>query len=101
LFIWYSKEGYAEFDCQVTIYERVGVGGRIDEVSFECLFQNALREKFTQKGVVFYPFRGMGLPFTGRVEGEVDQVRITAKGQDNNGHRIEKIKEFSVKWEED
>lgn len=101
IFIWHEQEGYAEFDCLVTIYEMVGIGGNIDKLTFKCIFENIIREEFSSTGGHFFGFRYITEPFKGKVDGKVDRVEITAVGRDDNGHRLEKTKNFSVKWEEE
>ena len=97
-FYWYSSEGYAEFDCFVTIYERVGVPASITKVKFYCLYENKVQAEFKDQGGRILAFRSMRLRFRGRVEGKVDQVKITAEGTDGNGHRVYVVKTFLVKW---
>jgi len=97
-FLWYSTEGYAEFDCFVTIYERVGVPATITKVTFDCLYESKVKAEFKDKGGRIPAFRSIRLRFKGKVEGRVDQVKIIAEGTDGNGHRVYVIKTFSVKW---
>jgi len=97
-FYWYSSEGYAELDCFVTIYERVGVPASITKVTFDCLYENKVQAEFKDKGGRIPAFRSMRLRFRGKVEGKVDQAKITAEGTDGNGHRVYVMKTFLVKW---
>jgi len=97
-FYWYSSEGYAEFECFVTIYERVGVSANITKVTFDCLYENKVQAEFTDRGGRILAFSHIRIPFRGQVEGKVDQVKITAEGTDGNGHRVYVVKTFLARW---